>query len=1203
MKLKKLILSGFKSFADRTEFEFDDGVSCIVGPNGCGKSNIVDAIRWVLGERSAKSLRGEEMQDVIFNGSAKRKAAGMAQVTLVFDNGRGLLRPNLPGGEQINGTVSVSRRLYRSGESGYLINKIPCRLRDIREMFMDTGVGVEAYSLIEQGRVEVFLQASQDERRSVFDEAAGISKYKARKAEAVRRLERVEQNLLRLKDILGEVEKRLRSIKYQAGRARSYRKYNERLRELRSLYFLAQHHLLTRQRRDLQRSVDERGDALAATNAMIDRLEAARSATEVEAVDLERAGRELDTRIAAVGGRILTAQQRAEMFTGRVRELGEQIVAASSRCEGLEAKVAAADEEMAARREELGELESRSKALWEQYASARESHAEEQQRLSGLQGSLEEAKAASIELLRRVAELNNRASAARVQREGLRAQELRLEGRAEEIAAALAEALTDKSQADARLAEVRGRIDAAQARLEDARNAAAEARTGEQQLAGEVADARERRSALDSRVQALREMLARHEGIGAGTRGVLQARRAGRLHALRGMLGDFLQADAQHAAMVEAALAGAEELLLADRYADVAAAREELIEAMGDGGVEVVCLDRLRHRAEPGAPACPQALGRVIDYVRYPADLGACVQMLLGRTLVVATLADAVAASASMPPGWRFVTRAGEVLEPDGRVRLGSGGRSGGVISRRSELAALGRERESLVARLDELTRRQAEARGRIDRLDEHQQQLRTAIYEANTERVEAEGLIRRLDARLADLRAEEPLVADELRRVGEELESAACAERSAQAEAARVEAAGAERQREVERLDEEITSSRERLEALGGRLTELRVSRTSVEEKSSAVREALEAAAGRQAQMMEDVRAGREEIGRHRHRRAEAEEGIRQARAEVDELYAEQERLNREGEEAAETRKGLQEKLEQIRGELAERRKAQEEAGEQLNAARVALGEVDVRVEQLITRAEDDMGLKLLDLYGGYEHDDARDWDAVKAEIQDLNEKIRRLGNVNLDAISEQEELEERQKFLAAQLADIEASGRQLNDLIRRINKESRERFVETFEAVRGNFQELFRKLFGGGRADILLIDPEDVLESGIEIVARPPGKELRSLSLLSGGEKTMTALALLFSIFKTHPSPFCVLDEVDAALDETNTERFGKLVRQFVSASQFVIISHAKRTMSMANVLYGVTMQAPGVSSRISVRFEDVGHKLDRQLQPVGA
>jgi len=354
---------------------------------------------------------------------------------------------------------------------------------------------------------------------------------------------------------------------------------------------------------------------------------------------------------------------------------------------------------------------------------------------------------------------------------------------------------------------------------------------------------------------------------------------------------------------------------------------------------------------------------------------------------------------------------------------------------------------------------------------------------------------------------------------------------------------------------------------------------------------------------MFRDIEANRNQIELDRQRRAEAQEGITQAQTQVEELYAQKQTLDAEAEEIEESRKGITEKLEEIRRLLGSRRSEHDQASESLNAVRVELGEADVRIENVITRASDEMQMDLVEKSETYEHDEQRDWQAVEEEIKDLKGKIERLGNVNLEAIAEQEELTKREEFLNTQLQDVQASQRQLDELIKRINKESRELFLKTFSTVRSNFQELFRKLFGGGRADMFLIDEDDVLESGIEIVARPPGKELRSISLLSGGEKTMTALALLFSIFRSRPSPFCLLDEVDAALDEANNERFNHLVAEFVDTSQFLVISHSKRTMSMANVLYGVTMQEPGVSKRISVKFEDSGTKLDEQLAPVGA
>ncbi|MGB2823364.1 MAG: hypothetical protein WBF17_20445, partial [Phycisphaerae bacterium] len=540
---------------------------------------------------------------------------------------------------------------------------------------------------------------------------------------------------------------------------------------------------------------------------------------------------------------------------------------------------------------------------------------------------------------------------------------------------------------------------------------------------------------------------------------------------------------------------------------------------------------------------------------------------------------------------------------PDGRVRFGAANRAAGVVTRRSELAQLRVGLAELDERIDRLEGRCLADRDELRHLEELQQALRTATYEANTERVECQTRLGQLVEQVETLSRERPVVSGDLASLAAEIDETVRAEHDARRKAEELEDVNTRRQGEIERLEEEIAEARHRQEAVAEKMTEMKVALAAMDEKRRAAGDALEAARHQVEAMRRDLDTDRRQIDLDRRRKAEAEGAIAQARQEVDRLYALQEQLNRESEELDESRSGLSERIEEIRGQLVERRKAHTAAGEQVNAVKVELNEVEVRIENLITRASDEMGMDLLGLSRGYEHDDERDWDAVEGEIQELRGKIERLGNVNLDAIGEQEELEQRRGFLGGQLSDVEESRRQLNALIRRINRESREMFLATFEVIRGHFQALFRKLFGGGRADIMMIDPENVLESGIEIIARPPGKELRTLSLLSGGEKTMTALSLMFSIFKSRPSPFCLLDEVDAALDEQNTERFVRLVGEFVENSQFLVISHAKRTMSMADVLYGVTMQEPGVSKRISVRFEDAGEKMEEQLEPVAA
>jgi len=794
MKLKKLVMAGFKSFADRTELEFDDGISCIVGPNGCGKSNVVDAMKWVLGEQSAKSLRGSEMLDVIFNGSSARRAAGHARVTLVFDNSDGTLKPVNDNG---NGAVSITRKLFRDGQSEYLINKQPCRLRDVREMFMDTGVGKDAYSVIEQGRVEWFLQANRDDRRAVLDEAAGISKYKARKQEAVRKLFRAEQDMLRANDVLGEVARRLRSIKYQAGKARSYQSHSEKLRELRLLYFLAQYHDLSARRAQLQNELDAGNDTLAGIQTKIDQLETARSATEAEAVDLERTARQVQGRIAAIDARITSCGERAGMLAQKITELGEQIVTTSARCEKTEAKINASAREIVLREKDLRQLETRADEWTAQHEAACEEHAAAELAITHLRTRLADEKAGTIDLLRRTAQLHNEIQTSRVHRDNLRGRKQRLADRGEQTDRALQETLTERCRVQVKARDVRDVLRAAQARLDQTRLGSRKLTDNEHALRANLADAREQRSAVQSRIRALCEMQERLEGVGAGVRRVLAAVQEGRLDAIKGMLGDFLQADAQHAPVVEAALAGADQRLLAASFEQLQAQRDELGDVLGPGGtVEVTCLDRIAPFADDFDSArCPRIIGRAIDRVRFPAWAARAVWQVLGKTMIVASLADAAAAARRSPADTRFVTLTGEVLEADGRIRIGAANQAAGVVTRRSELAALHDEHRRLDRKIEELHKQCRDAREEMKHLEKLQQDLRTAVYEANTERVEGDSRLARLDEQLESLKLEQPLIAEDLRNLAAEIEAAVRREHEAREKADELKALNEQRE------------------------------------------------------------------------------------------------------------------------------------------------------------------------------------------------------------------------------------------------------------------------------------------------------------------------------------------------------------------------------------------------------------------------
>ncbi|MDY7010263.1 MAG: chromosome segregation protein SMC [Planctomycetota bacterium] len=1243
MRLKALTLSGFKSFPNKTTFEFHDGVTCVVGPNGCGKSNLVDAFKWVLGEQSAKSLRGGQMLDVIFSGTAQRRSSGYAEVTLAFtcaadwpgepDRKDGLYIPaedvdEAPSPSPEENTITIARKLYRNGESEYLLNNKVARLKDIREMFMDTGVG--GYSLIEQGRVEAFLQATSADRREVFDEAAGISRYKARKAEAIRRLERVEQNLLRLTDILSEVAKRLRSIKYQAGKARNYQKYSTRLGELRSLFSLAQYHDLVGRRRDIQADADTLNDALANVTAHMGRLEASQATTETELADLARKSHDLERTISELDGQIIATRQLEQMLSAKVEELTDAIAANTSRCEQLEAKVASNKQDSVVARDHLETVAGEVNELTRCAEAARAASTEAAETVRKLRESLEDEKNGTVDLLRRTAQLHNEINTYSLNRENLHARRQKLTGRSEEIAKSLEDVLSRRSATQTKLSEVRVILTDSQARLEKTQADLGELADDEKHLASDLSVAQQDRSGLVSRRSILEQMQRRGEGLGEGVRRVLAAAKEGNLPSVAGMLGDFVETDVTHAGVIEAALGNAGQWLVASTGRQIAESAGRIRQIAGDAdSVEFICLDRIPFPPAGGpsaddrdAPADDSIIARAADLVHCAdARITPVIERLLGKTLVVRTLSAAFDLAVRLGGDWRYVTTAGDVLETDGRLRLAAEpaaeGRNkpAGPIWQKSELADVDRKLRENQTRVDELAGRLEKVHFEQKHLEELVHSLRTAVYEANTERVSCQGLLDRLDEQVGELRREAPLVSDEVRRLADEIESAAAGERQSKAGAAELEAARSRREEEVVRLNDELSDAMARQESLASEATAAAVALASARQKHSALRENLHRLDQQGESLSGELTALREQISQTRNRRTEAQNGAAEAQEKIQTSVKQKAELGREMEETTISRETLAERMVEIKKQLADERKEQENLTSQSSDLRVKLGEIEVRIEDLISRTSEELNIDLPGAYSGYTHDEQRDWEAVKAEISELRNKIDRLGNVNLDAIDEQEQLQQREKFLSEQTADIRESQKQLANLIKRINAESRKRFEESFQAVRAHFNELFRKLFGGGKADILLTDPDNVLESGIEIVARPPGKELRSISLMSGGEKTMTALALLFSFFKARPGPFCLLDEVDAALDEQNTGRFTKLVRDFLGTSQFIIITHAKRTIAMADQIYGLTMQQPGVSTPISVRFEDATKMVEpatktssksqppASVQPVGA
>ncbi len=1181
MQLDRIVLNGFKSFADKTDFQINCPITAIVGPNGCGKSNVVDAIKWVLGNQSPKSLRSGQMADVIFSGSSSRKGSGMAEVSLQFS---GVAAMGMEGE-----TLEICRRLYRSGDSEYLINNKVCRLKDIRELFMDTGVGVSAYSIIEQGQIDQLLQKSTVERRVIFEEAAGVSKFKAHKKEALRKLERTEQNLLRLADIVGEVERQLRSIKLQAGKARNYLAYSERLKELRVNYSLAEYHKVVTQIREKKEDLSGLQSRFGAIASEVARHDAALTELNDGILHSESEINRWDNALISARSRIEQQYERIDFLRSRLDDLArrqdtaaDQIHRLTQQSSGLEADLKQCQTGL---RENEELLENRNAQLQDLTAVIGQINAE----CADVEASLEDEKSGIIDIVRRTAQLHNEIQSMGTYRDSLKGQKNRLSGRANAAASELQDLLARKAQHRARLEDINRVIAELQESLEQKRQQMAAIDSEQARVNEQLAEAKERRSGLTSERKVLADMEARQQGLSTTIREILGAKQQqaqDRYDYIEGIIADVIHADSEHAAAVEAALEGMTDALVVNSTRRFLADAE--LQAKLASRVRAVCTDRLAPFVDQhDLSAFTGAKGRLIEFVGYDSEHAQLAWNLLGHVVLVDSVASAMELSRTLGGGYRYVTSAGEVFDGANVVSVGPVGKAEGLISRKSRLHQLDSElgaTSQQITRIETLLR---ENNQQTQHLAELCKDLRTAVYEATTEKVNTESALRVIEQDVKRLTEEQPVIASEIEMLEEEISQSVQKEYTSKQKLDELEAVNNERTARIEQLEAAIAEKRRMQHGKSAELTELKVQIGQIAEQQKGMRQRITSLQSQLQHGRMAVEAARNELAGCDDQIVATRRSILGSESRLNLLFVDKEEAQAVSirmHDKVRTLMRTKHETEQI---FKQKRAEQIEVEQQMHAVQLELSQLTVRDEDMVSRVQEELQIDIVEAYKSFEQSDM-DWDAIREEIADLRAKIERLGNVNVDAIKEQDELEDRYKFLAAQVADLTQSKGQLEQLIARIDRESQDKFQQTFDEVRANFQVLFRKLFGGGKADIFLEDANNVLECGIEIVARPPGKETRSISLLSGGEKTMTAIALLFAIFKSKPSPFCVLDEVDAALDEANNERFNLIVQEFKKSSQFVIITHSKRTMSIADVLFGVTMQTQGVSKKISVQFD---------------
>ncbi|MFK7766510.1 MAG: chromosome segregation protein SMC [Mariniblastus sp.] len=1202
--LKALELSGFKSFADKTRFEFPPGITVVVGPNGSGKSNIVDAIKWVLGEQSAKSLRGKDMSDVIFKGSSganSRRPANAATATIILDNSDKRFAFDAE-------EVHVSRRVYRSGESEYLINGESSRLKDIRELFRGTGVGTDAYSLIEQGKVERMLSTNAKDRRAIFEEAAGISRFKAKKIDAQRRLARVDANLIRLADIVDEVGSRYRSVKSQASKAARYKEYSDRLQQLRTYVGLKDWRSFSEKLEKIQSESSENS------------TEAERLAAEIESQD--KVTQEVEDRLEKISTGLLKHQETAGEVREKLAQIESHLKLNKSRLEDLDQRQAQMAEQFERSKKRTEEFKSRIEKADKESETAEINYRDASDRLKEHEADLatldeqilsfksggEEKRSKYTELVNFISQIGRMVSAGDSQVETLTESKTRLTSASDELSGLLEVHRAAFEQSTAAKSDL-------QKEAESKDSALAAARKQYEQYKSELAGRRERltdltnqQSGLSQRAEVIEELEKSLEGINAGAKELLQHSKAGAKGPMAdvvGLVADLVSVNVQHAAIVDVALGELAQFVIVDG--------ENLINQIADNKIKLNGRVGLIQLSEPptlGADpdvnlnGAPGVIGRADRLVQVKPEYVKFIRTLLGGTWVVKTLGEALHLHANHEGAdkARFVTLDGEVVESDGAIVVGPKSSASGLVSRRSELRALKRE----LVRLDEeigqcrvqvsdLTEKEATADASIQQQLSENTELASRLSDQTMQAKAAEKQIQQTESQLAKVQSE---LTESTTRLGD-------LDRKLGLDRAKLAA----QELELGSLNQLIASSETQATEAQRQRSAIEKAATAAKVKLAKAEQVLEGVQSRVAQYQLEFDEQNESNSQLLVQRESDEKAAETAKAEIEKATEEIAKLTVERDEVADLlTKFTQDRLEvdaerrKLATELTGRRDELRLAQDKSHQAKMRIEQLTMQREQLAERMQDDYGIDIASVEEQPTDEELEEREKTDAEITELRKKIGSIGSVNLDALKELEDLEGRYLAMDEQYQDLVKAKETLEKIIVRIDNDSRKLFVETLEAIRLNFQKLFRQTFGGGKADIILEPDVDPLEAGVDIIATPPGKPEFNNSLLSGGEKALTAVSLLMAIFQFRPSPFCVLDEVDAPFDEANIGRFVDVLKSFLGWTKFVIVTHSKKTMTAATTLYGITMQESGVSKRVSVRFEDVsedGHISDEALQ----
>lgn len=1224
MRLKKLEIFGFKTFPEKTTIHFQPGITCIVGPNGCGKSNVVDSILWVMGEQSTKTLRGEKMEDVIFFGSESRKTIGLAEVTLTIGDIRGELTSQYSGFSEIE----ITRRLFRSGESEYLINKVHCRLKDIRDILIDAGIGFKGHTVIEQGRVERILTSTPEDRRAIIEDTAGIMKYKFRKTEALRKLESTQHNLLRVRDIISEVKRQINSLDRQVRKAKDYQELAGSIRERDIALSVAKYSALDNSLNDLN-SRDEslRNEEMQAVSEFT-RIEADGEETRTAII-------EEDKNLAAMRQRLHEVEKEIGGNENRLILNENQMTHQKGEVERILSEISKLKEDISSLTISLDSFNMERDIVEEFLSNGEVSVLEEERRYDAasrefhsLQETIENARKTLFGIVTKITEARNR--------------EISLQSRASELARLKDRIISERDNSLSAISNVRIRISS----TDEIRNITANELNEKQQLLKSLSDKlvslenviRELTDNLHSKKEILHRSEARYHsleemeknlvGYQEGVRSLFlsKARNEINVEGICGIVADFFEVSGAEGFSAEKVI----ETVLGDRLQNIVVTDHgetkkaiEFLKAKSAGRSSFIPLtprvnekgDRFIFPEKKGENKSvpffsPGVIGPALNFVTCKDEYRALAEYLLSDVIIVDCLDTALSLWNEDKTGFTFATLDGEIVEPGGRIAGGvSNGKSLGLIEKRKELktlraevAKLNQEVSAIESDLDRVKKESYQVKQQIEDFNSQVRQAELSLVNKEKdleafrdEETRREFQIETLSAEEREIDTEVVTLTEELKKYEGDIQSLISEQLSVEQniqDLIETQRLGRERWEEAQRVVTvkklELATHKEKRESLSVRINEIdrriQESEGLIEDKE------------------DDILNKRKRIEEYIIERAGVETAIKEQWLKKEAIYADVTGKEQE-------RSGKEEKLRLLEDAIKERRRKIEGLKDSLNQIELQKTELRLQIGHLKDSLYTAYQIELAGEIDNPVHKEFlnnADMEALSAEVAAKKEKLNRMGPVNLASIEEYQELSQRYEFLTTQESDLTQACDTLHATISKINMTTKEMFINTFNIINEKFQQMFQMFFQGGTSRLVLTDENNVLESGIEIVAQPPGKRVSQLALLSGGEKALTAMSLLFATFLARPTPFCVLDEIDAPLDETNTERYIRTLREMMGFSQFVVITHNKRTMEGSDMLYGVTMEEPGVSKLISVNLTKKEDKEEYQhemaLQTVG-